>query len=188
MAKVDLPPIEFLRECFSYDPKTGDLRWRHRPDHHFASAAIAKAWNGKLAGTAVGAKSRDGYHKVEVVSGGRRHRFAGHRIAFVLHNGYDPEIVDHINGDPSDNRAVNLRAATQIQNRWNAPGNRKFHFPKGVRQEGRRFVAKARIDGKWVRLGRFNTPAEAHEAWKAWAAEAHGEYFNPGPEKLTVYD
>lgn len=188
MAKTDLPPIEFLRECFSYDPETGELRWRHRPEHHFSAAWIAKSWNAKMAGSAVGAKSHDGYLKVEVVSGGARRRFAGHRIAFVLHNGYDPEVVDHVNGDPSDNRAVNLRAATLLQNRWNAPGHKGHHFPKGVAREGRRFAAKAVEAGKKIRLGVFDTPAEAHEAWKAWAAKAHGEFFNPGPVKLTVYD
>jgi hypothetical protein len=44
-----------------------------------------------------------------------------HRIAWALHyNNYPTLQIDHINGDPVDNRICNLRLATQSQNSQNS--------------------------------------------------------------------
>lgn len=42
-----------------------------------------------------------------------------HRIVYFMHHGYDPEIIDHINGNPLDNSIENLRAATAQTNQYN---------------------------------------------------------------------
>lgn len=42
-----------------------------------------------------------------------------HRLIFMLHHGYMPQEVDHINGDRQDNRIENLRAADRSQNQCN---------------------------------------------------------------------
>lgn len=54
-------------------------------------------------------------------------RFAGkyyknHRIIFFLHNGFCPDCIDHIDGNPQNNRIENLREASLSQNNC----NRKF--------------------------------------------------------------
>lgn len=36
------PPAGYLRECFQYEPDTGVLTWRIRPDNHFHSVGIAR--------------------------------------------------------------------------------------------------------------------------------------------------
>ena len=43
-----------------------------------------------------------------------------HRIIFLYHHGYLPDIIDHINGDCYDNRIENLREANTHQNRQNS--------------------------------------------------------------------
>lgn len=42
-----------------------------------------------------------------------------HRIVFFLHNGYCPDILDHIDGNRQNNNINNLREATSSQNTWN---------------------------------------------------------------------
>ncbi len=42
--------------------------------------------------------------------------FKAHRLVFLLHHGYMPDIIDHIDGDKTNNRIENLRAATKAEN------------------------------------------------------------------------
>lgn len=69
-------------------------------------------WNktGKIAGYT----SREGYRKV----GYNGANFV-HRIIFLMHHGYLPKVVDHINRDKLDNHIENLRDVTQQQNAVN---------------------------------------------------------------------
>lgn len=87
--------------------------------------------------------------------------------------------VDHINGDGLDNRKGNLRLATEMQNQW----NRGTHKPskcgyKGVRlhHKGRRYYAVITCDKRVYRLGTFDTPEKAAEAYNQAAIEMHGEF------------
>ena len=43
-----------------------------------------------------------------------------HRIIFLYHKVYLPDIIDHINGDRYDNRIENLREVNTYQNRQNS--------------------------------------------------------------------
>ena len=42
--------------------------------------------------------------------------FKAHRLVFLYHLGYLPECVDHIDGDKTNNKIENLRAATKEEN------------------------------------------------------------------------
>lgn len=76
--------------------------------------------------------------------------------------------VDHINGDGLDNRRHNLRLATKAQNAQNrqglcssnTSGFRGVHFDK----RSRKWRAAVRINGRDVKLGRFDDPVEAARA------------------------
>lgn len=69
--------------------------------------------------------------------------------------------VDHINGDPLDNRRCNLRAVTHQHNQWNRTQARgtKFCAHTG------KFVAQIGVDQKKISLGYFKTEEEAHRAY-----------------------
>lgn len=46
-----------------------------------------------------------------------------HRLIFMMHHGFMPDEVDHVNGNKLDNRIENLRAATKSENLRNRPTN-----------------------------------------------------------------
>lgn len=89
------------------------------------------------------------------------------------------EQVDHINGDPLDNRRVNLRLATSAQNTANRSRHKNNKTGlKGVCffRRDKKYVAHICVDGKRIHLGVFLTPEEAHAAYCEAAKELHGEF------------
>lgn len=88
-------------------------------------------------------------------------------------------IVDHINGNPLDNRRENLRLCSHAENMR----NRKVHKNnklgvKGVHQRRGKngFCAEIRINGRKLRLGTYMTPEEAHQAYAKASRELHGAF------------
>jgi hypothetical protein len=86
-------------------------------------------------------------------------------------------VVDHINGDPLDNRRANLRICTVQQNNWNRrrrpSGHSRF---KGVTLSSGRWTAFIAPNGKQVCLGSFPTEEEAALAYDAAARDAYGHF------------
>lgn len=181
MATRHLPPVEFLRECFSYDACTGIVRWRRRPDSHFDSYVAHRVWNTKYADQ-TGAKDERYGAMFRLNWGGEVYHLKAHRLAWALHHGISEfGELDHANGDGHDNRIANLRLASRSQNNANRTGFSRTGLPKGVTQVGNRFQASAAAgDGRTKYLGRFGTAGEAHAAYAAFAHQRHGEFFNPG--------
>lgn len=91
------------------------------------------------------------------------------------------EHVDHINGNPLDNRRENLRIASPRDNNYNKGlySNNTSGY-KGVSKRGERYTAYIQVDGKKKHLGYFDDPKEAHEAYCAAGRELYGDFFNPG--------
>lgn len=116
------------------------------------------------AGTIASCQSH-GYIVIRI--GGKLH--GAHRLAWLYHYGEWPNVIDHINGDKSDNRICNLRNVTQAENNQNiqrAPVNSKSGL-LGAHRHGRskRWQARIRINGVGTRLGTFATAEEAHAAY-----------------------
>lgn len=112
--------IAYLRECFSIEPSTGSLTWRHRPLDHFSNK---KAWTrmitmhaGKIAGTI----GHGGYRRITVKIEGKRRNLLAHRIIFAITNGRWPsDQLDHENRNRVANKIENLREATPALNQQN---------------------------------------------------------------------
>lgn len=86
--------------------------------------------------------------------------------------------VDHINGDPLDNRRENLRVCTHQQNMWNRKTH--AHSSTGVKnvayERGRGYRAYITHNGKRRWLGRRSTAAAAHELYVEEARRLFGEF------------
>jgi len=182
-----LPPLTFIRELFNYNPETGELTWAKRPDHHFKTPQAAKLWNARFVGVAAGTRlvRKNGekrYSEVGIREGqeGRTKLFFAHRVIWYLHYGEDPAglEIDHINHDPWDNRILNLRKCTSFENGKNSRGlrDRKHDLPKGVYSDKGFLFAAIVCDGITHRLGYFNTPEEAHQAYCNAAEKLHKDF------------
>lgn len=101
-----------------------------------------------------------------------------HRLAFLLQGLTIPDMVDHINGDRSDNRWTNLRLATNTENQYNRKDTSKAGRLRGAlyNKRANRWYSMIRHNGKRTYLGMFATEQEAHMAYMRAAQELHKEF------------
>jgi len=156
--------VSRLRELLHYDPETGVLTNR-----------VLRGRKAKV-GAVAGVPNSLGYLVVRIDSA----NYLAHRIAWAIQTGkWPPEQVDHVNTHRSDNRWINLREANNSENNRNrGPQKNNMLGLKGVYFDKERglFIAKIKLSGKSVWLGRFNCPAAAHFAYVIKASELHGEF------------
>jgi hypothetical protein len=165
MAKAyrPLPDAELLWETFDYNPLTGRLHWLRRTSNRIQL--------GEPAG--VGSTDR-GYVKIRL----NGLLYLGHRLTWKWCYGTDPVNLDHINGNPSDNRIWNLRECDQTLNNANAKTARTNRSGfKGVCWSPSRSTWIAQCANQF--LGHFNTPEQAHAAYCAKATELFGPFHRP---------
>ena len=160
--------FEKAKELFVYDRETGIIKWRKRTCRGQRKNLVAG-----------GTKSSDnGYAQIGI----NGKRYYAHRIAMLLSYGFygDGLEVDHINHVREDNRLVNLRFVTKLDNGRNLTrSNNNTSGVTGVNYNKvrRKYVAYINVDGMNIYLGIFPTLEEAAEVRKA----AEIEYkFNVG--------
>lgn len=177
MTTKPLPDIEYLRQCFLYDKETGILRWNERPVTHFKSVADFNTWNHTRAGQKAGSYNKAGRLTVGMTINGESKNFLGYRLIWKMETGEEPQAIDHINRNCSDDRFVNLRAATFMDNLANARGVGTRGLPKGV-SIFRKTQYRAQIVRNYINyhLGYYATPEEAAEAYRQGALRLHGEF------------
>ena len=182
MAKRQLPSPEVIRQLLRYEPETGKLFWKERGPEWFKSgsrcaADSARSWNRKFAGKeALYAIGSVGYPQGKVLNINCR----AHRVAWAIHYGFWPtEHVDHVNGNRTDNRLVNLRQATRSENMCNrsAPSDNTSGL-KGVYWNARekKWHVQLSFEGKRKSVGYFKDKGKAAEAYAAAAAKYHGAF------------
>ncbi len=178
MAERPPLPISVLREAIAYNEATGELIWKRRPLEHFPHEKAAKAFNNRFPGTLALTAKHQGYRCGAISYKGIRYNVEAHRVAFAIAHGRWPEpCADHVNGIRDDNRLMNLREATKLQNAHNKgpmPNNRLGI--KGVHRSLKRFTAHAQHNGKRVDLGTYDTLEEAVDARRAFASKHFGVY------------
>ena len=89
-------------------------------------------------GSEAGSYQTGGYMAVKLLG----KRIPVHKIVYLLHHGYIPEIVDHIDGNRSNNKIENLRICTKAENNINTSIRR--HNTSGIKN-----VSWHKQTGKW---------------------------------------
>lgn len=131
---------ELVKDLFEY--RDGKLYWKkcHRKDFN---------------GTEAGCLNNTGYLRVKITKAG----YLVHRLIYLMHHGRLPVMIDHINGNPLDNRIDNLREASSPQNQYNAKVRKdNLSGIKGVgwNKNKKKWIVRIRINGKRKHLGCFD--------------------------------
>jgi len=99
-----------------------------------------------------------------------------HQLVFLLHNGYIPKLIDHIDQDRSNNSISNLRDTSYHTNRVNCKrnSNNTSGF-KGVsfNKQYNKYETAINYNGKRKFLGRFDTAKEANTVYQNAAYSLH---------------
>ena len=137
-----------LKAMMSYDPETGSF-----------TRLVTRVHNAKSGTTTAGCVNKHTGYRVFNIGG---KVYYAHRLAWLYMMGNWPVLeIDHINGNRSDNRWVNLRIATCQQNRRNRDAmstNTSGH--RGVSKSsagGKPWRAFVTINKRYVSLGQFDT-------------------------------
>jgi HNH endonuclease len=172
----NLPSVSYLHECFDYDPVTGDLRWKQRPETHFIhqGGRGSRMWQSRFPGTIAGSVDSHGARQVEI----NAETHLVHRVIWKWMTGEDPpSTIDHRDRNPSNNRWANLRSASYIQQGWNKEARKdSLSGRRGVQLRNGRWGVRVRIDGKVKRLGSFATLEEAAAVHDAAVKPIMGDF------------
>lgn len=175
MAVLILPDRAYVREALAYNARTGEFRWRQRPLAHFQADRHRRIWNSRLAGAVTGWVMPRGYRQIRLDD----RLYLAHRLAWlIIHGEPVPLVIDHVDGNPGNNRIDNLRPASQAEN----IANSRMHYDnptgvKGVRfSKGGRFNARIKINYREINLGTFDTLEAAAEARREAAMRLQGTF------------
>ena len=155
-----------LKELFFYDPGLGLLK------------RIVSTSRKTKAGDVAGHTNQKGYLKVIV----DKVQYQGHRLICMYVHCVWPDQIDHINGNKSDNRIVNLRSVTNQENHKNQ--KRCKLNTSGVtgvywHRANNKWNANIVINGVRNHIGYFKYKWDAICARKS-AERRHGFHINHG--------
>mgnify|MGYP003321531520 CR=1 FL=1 len=171
--------VEILEELFDYNPLTGFLTNKYRPRKYFTRDNNYTQFNlyrkGKRAG-GFGEKTRT----LNLLN----KKYMEHRVIWALYYKEWPSkglVIDHINGDPFDNRIHNLRLVTIRENAMNTKlSSKNKSGVTGVSLHGGgKWQSKITSNGKSYYLGLFSNFDDAVKARKQ-AETKYGFHENHG--------
>lgn len=168
-------PYKFLSECYWFSDE-GVLYWTNRPMNHFKTSSAWKGWFTRCYGKPVGSLDKQGYVQVALHYNNKIQRLHAHRVIMSLHLKRDlkrTEVVDHIDGNRSNNKLENLRLVDHSVNALNTP-------PRKNNTSGEKHISWCKQKSKWqvssVKLGKrkhvgfYSELADAIEAKKIYDA------------------
>jgi len=118
---------------------------------------------------------KDGYLKLNLWKNQIPHYRSAHRLVLSAFIGESKLIVDHIDGDVTNNKLDNLRYCTNRQNQTfdniKKPAKSCKSFGVMLRKDNGKYRARYQLNGKDVNIGQFDTETEAAMAYQNKVAE-----------------
>jgi hypothetical protein len=140
-------------------------------------------WKSNYRKSRIGKKAGVPHSKGYVQVGYKSNIYMEHRLIFLLHYGYTPKFIDHINNNKSDNKICNLREANLSQNGHNMKTpKRNTSGIKGVtwRDSCKNWRVQISINGKNTFIGSYKDIQLAKTAIEQARIKYHGEFANHG--------
>lgn len=174
MASTIIPTADYFKECFYFEEISGLLIWQNRPESHFNNKSRHKRFITMSAGKPAGTLNKHLGYLVTNING---ITYLNHRIAWLIYYGEWPDVIDHIDGNKTNNCLSNLRSGTQSLNTQNTKAARKHSQTgiKGVGFDKRKncFVSAISVNRKKIHIGTFKSPQEAHKAYLEYKRALH---------------
>ena len=152
---------EQLKEWFNYH-SDGYLVW---------AVSRGKAKVGKKAGMI----HKNGYLRTGI----NGKVYSNHRLIYIWHYGKTSKFIDHIDGNPLNNKIDNLREANAIENQQNAKlsvKNTSGYKNVTLCPQTKKWAVKLRVDGKIKTVGRYNDIELANLVAIEARDKYHGKY------------
>lgn len=154
--------VNRIKQLLDLDPVTGQFRWK-------VSRGPARA------GSVAGNKDAYGYTCLTVDGVAVK----AHRAVFAITHGYWPDRVDHIDGNPANNRPENLREATAAENSMNR--RRRKDSTSGVKgvvwsKKSRKWEARCGAGGRFFYVGQFDDLVQAEERLREFRQALHADF------------
>lgn len=186
---MKLPSQKILQETFSYNNSSGELSWKFRPEGKFKHPKMAENWNRRFSNKSAGADNGVGYIRVTLTVSGKKKSFYNHRIIYKMVYGSEPEIIDHIDGNTSNNRIGNLRSTSLQDNNKNKgydPNSKSGVMGVHWAKRQKKWCAQISNGRKIRHLGFFKDIEEAKNARKN-AEILYGFHINHGGRSFSSH-
>lgn len=129
-------------QLFEY--KDGTLFWKEKP-------RCSRKPNGSFqAGTFT-----HGYVRITV----NKKKYYSHQLVFLMFNGYIPKLIDHIDGDGTNNKIENLRESDKSKNAMNSKlrkNSTSGHRGVMKSKKPNSWSARVQVNKKIIYLGTFD--------------------------------
>jgi hypothetical protein len=140
---------KMLKEILRYDPDSGLFYWKVSLNKKIKRDEVA------------GCLHSSGYIYIAIY----KKLYLAHRLAYIYMTGKWPiKQIDHINGNRSDNRFINLRDSSNSENHQNRKNTAILMGAHWVAKE-KKYVSSITVNYHKIHLGTFSTAKDAHMAY-----------------------
>ena len=155
---------DYVKQLFEY--RDGEL---------YRKTSISNSY----AGNKIGGLNMQGYLRAKI----NDKTYSLHRLIFLMHHGYLPKLIDHIDGNKLNNKIENLRGATNVENLFNRKAQK--NSKSGVKnvcwsKKRNKWVVQLHIDNKCKCFGSFDDLELAELVAQEARNKYHGSFANHG--------